>query len=243
MLSAARRRPAASGVLYLHGFNSGSGSPKAALVREACARLGLPCATPQLPHRPRAALACAEARLAELGSAPLVVGSSMGGFLATLIAERHDLPGVLINPAVAPATLVADWVGQRFDNAYTGERFAIEAAHLEELEALTPGRVTAERYLLLLGTADETLNPRRAFALYRGARVILHPQGDHGFAALADYLPAILAHGGHALSAARLAGREGPAVQATGVQAPGFQAPGIKGTGVPGDTNDRNHFG
>jgi predicted esterase YcpF (UPF0227 family) len=243
MLSPARRQPAASGVLYLHGFNSGSGSPKAGLVSDACARLGLSCATPQLPHRPRAALACAEARLAELGTAPLVVGSSMGGFLATLIAERHDLPAVLINPAVAPATLVADWVGQRFDNAYTGERFAIEAAHLEELEALTPGRVTAERYLLLLGTADETLDPRRAFALYRGARVILHPRGDHGFAALADYLPAILAHGGHSLSAVRLASREGPGVQATGVQAPGIQAPGIKGTGVPGETNDRNHFG
>lgn len=223
MLSAALRRPAASGVLYLHGFNSGSGSPKAGLVREACAWLGLPCATPQLPHRPRAALACAEARLAELGPAPLVVGSSMGGFLATLIAERHDLSGALINPAVAPATLVAGWVGQRFDNAYTGERFAIEPAHLEELEALTPGRVTAERYLLLLGTADETLDPRRAFALYRGARAILHPRGDHGFAALADYLPAILAHGGHALAAARFAGREA--------------------AGVPGDTNDRNHFG
>lgn len=214
MLSAAPGGAAASGVLYLHGFNSGSGSPKAGLVREACARLGLPCATPQLPHRPRAALALAEAHLDALGPAPLVVGSSMGGFLATLVAERHDLPAALLNPAVAPAGLVADWIGQRFDNAYTGERFAIEPVHLEELEALTPARVTPSRYLLLLGTADETLDPRRAFALYRGARAILHPRGDHGFAALADYLPAILAHGGHALAPART-----------------------------GDKNDRNHFG
>ncbi|MEQ6916004.1 YqiA/YcfP family alpha/beta fold hydrolase [Halomonas aquatica] len=218
MLSAAPRMPSASGVLYLHGFNSGSGSPKAALMRGACERLGLPCATPQLPHRPHASLVLAESRLRELGPAPMVVGSSMGGFLATLLAERHDLPGVLINPAVAPAELVSDWVGERFDNDYTGERFAIEEAHLEELEALTPERVTAGRYLLLLGTADETLDPRRAFALYRGARAILQPQGDHGFSALATYLPAILAHGGYHLPPERLAG-------------------------IPGETNDRNHFG
>ncbi|MDR9440191.1 MAG: YqiA/YcfP family alpha/beta fold hydrolase [Halomonas sp.] len=227
MLSAARQPPAASGVLYLHGFNSGSGSPKAALVRQACAWLGLSCATPQLPHRPAAALALAESRLARLGPRPLVVGSSMGGFLATVMAERHNLAAGLINPAVAPARLVANWVGERFDNAYTGERFAIEAAHLEELEALTPDRVMAERYLLLLGTADETLDPAEAFALYRGARTLLHPQGDHGFAALADHLPAILAHGGHRL-------------------APGWsgsQPLGTAGAGIPGDTNDRNHFG
>ncbi|WP_083582052.1 YqiA/YcfP family alpha/beta fold hydrolase [Halomonas aestuarii] len=227
MLSAAPRMPAASGVLYLHGFNSGSGSPKAGLVRDACKRLGLPCATPQLPHRPHAALRHAESWLAALGPSPLVAGSSMGGFLATLIAERHGLPGVLINPAVAPAELVADWVGERFDNAYTGERFAIEETHLEELEALTPERVTPGRYLLLLGTADETLDPRRAFDLYRGARIILHPQGDHGFSALAAYLPAILAHGGHHLPPGGAAG----------------QAPGIEGAGIPGETNDRNHFG
>ena len=227
MLGAAWLPPAASGVLYLHGFNSGSGSPKAVLVREACAWLGLPCITPQLPHRPMAALAYAEAQLARLGPRPLVAGSSMGGFLATLVAERHDLAGALINPAVAPARLVAGWIGEHFDNVYTGERFTIEAAHLEELDALTPERVVAERYLLLLGTADETLDPAEAFALYRGARTLLHPQGDHGFAALADHLPALLAHGGLCL----------PPGWA------GSKAPGTAGIGLPDDTNDRNHFG
>ena len=39
----------------------------------------------------------AEAALAELGPNTLLVGSSMGGFLATCLAERHDLAAVLIN--------------------------------------------------------------------------------------------------------------------------------------------------
>ncbi|MCH4563391.1 esterase [Halomonas sp. EGI 63088] len=204
MLSAALGVPPASGVLYLHGFNSGSGSPKAALMRAACAALGLPCATPQLTHRPRAALRLAESLLEGLGPRPLVAGSSLGGFLATLVAERHDLPAALINPAVEPARLVVGWVGEAFVNEYTGERFSVEAVHLEELEALTPRGVTPARYLLLLGSADETLDPADAFAFYRGARTILHPGGDHGFTALADYLPAIFAHGGHRLAPGRI---------------------------------------
>lgn len=204
MLSASHERPAASGLLYLHGFNSGEGSPKAALVRAACRAVGLACRTPQLPHWPRAAHDLAESLLEELGPNPLVVGSSMGGFLATCLAERHALDAALINPAVAPASLVADWVGQSFVNDYTAERFEIEAAHLAELDALTPERVTGQRYLLLLGTADETLDPASAFALYRGARTILHPRGDHAFMVLAEYLPAILAHGGHYLASGRI---------------------------------------
>ncbi|WP_163558902.1 YqiA/YcfP family alpha/beta fold hydrolase [Halomonas sp. NO4] len=204
MLSAPLQATRASGVLYLHGFNSGHGSPKAALMRAACAALALPCATPQLPHRPQAAFSLAERQFADLGPSPLLVGSSMGGFLATCLAERHDLPAVLINPAVNPAALVAEWLGEAFVNDYTGERFTVTAAHRRELAALTPSRVRAERYLLLLGTADETLDPAEAFALYRGAHSVIHPGGDHGFSALAAYLPAIFAHGGHALPAGRI---------------------------------------
>jgi len=199
MLSEPRRGRVASGVLYLHGFNSGAASPKGVLVRRACEALGVPCITPQLPHRPGAALALAESRLAELGERPLVAGSSMGGFLATCLAERHDLDGVLINPAVRPADLVAEWVGERFANEHTGERFTIGRRHLAELAALTPEAVTPERYLLLLGSADEVLDPAHAFTLYRGARTLLHPGADHAFTVLSRHLPAVLAHGGHAL--------------------------------------------
>lgn len=200
-----RHRPApVDGVLYLHGFNSGSGSPKARLVREACALIDhqgreLPCLAPQLSHRPRAALAIAEAALQELGSNTLLVGSSMGGFLASCLAERFDLAAVLINPAVRPARLVEEWLGVDFVNEYTGERFIIETLHHDELSELMPARLAPERYLVLIGSADETLDCRDAFNAYAGCRTLIVPGGDHGFSQLADYLPAVLAHGGHSL--------------------------------------------
>lgn len=205
MLSVQRRMAPVDGVLYLHGFNSGSDSPKARLMRAACARIehrgaALPCLTPQLPHRPRAALDVAEAALAELGPNTLLVGSSMGGFLATCLAERHDLAAVLINPAVQPVRLVGEWLGADFVNDYTGERFVIEAVHRDELAELVPGRrLSPERYLLLIGSADETLDCRDALGAYAGCRTLIVPGGDHGFSHLADHLPAVLAHGGHRL--------------------------------------------
>lgn len=202
-----RHMPAVSGVLYLHGFNSGSASPKARLMQAACQALpedSLPCDTPQLPDRPLAAYRHAETRLEALGQRPLLVGSSMGGFLATCLAERYGLDAVLINPAVRPARLVEGWLGQSFVNPYTQESFTVESAHRDELEGLTPASIVPERYLLLLGTRDETLDCRDAFEAYRGCRTILHPGGDHGFSALAEYLPAILAHGGWHLAPGRI---------------------------------------
>lgn len=215
MLSVQRRVAPVDGVLYLHGFNSGSDSPKARLMRAACARVVhrgvvLPCLTPQLPHRPRAALDVAEAALAELGPNTLLVGSSMGGFLATCLAERHDLAAVLINPAVQPARLVGEWLGADFVNDYTGERFAIEAAHRDELTELMPAQLSPERYLLLIGSADETLDCRDALEAYAGCRTLIVPGGDHGFSHLAEHLSAVLAHGGHRLETAPAPVTPGP---------------------------------
>ncbi|NWO57581.1 esterase [Chromohalobacter salexigens] len=193
-------------ILYLHGFNSGAASPKAQLIAATCERLASDgatpprCVAPQLPHRPDDALACAERELRGLGDDTLLIGSSMGGFLATCLAERAGLRAVLINPAVRPARLVAQWEGAAFENPYTHERFTIDAQHGAALEAMTPsGIIAPHRYRLLLGSADETLDCRDALAFYAGAPTLVHPGGDHGFSALADYLPAIFAHGGWTL--------------------------------------------
>ena len=207
MLSDQRRRAPVDAVLYLHGFNSGSESPKARLMRAACRRVThegkpLACSTPQLPHRPRAALETARLALEALGPNTLLVGSSMGGFLASCLAERFDLAAVVINPAVQPARLVDGWMGTALVNDYTGERFTVEAAHRDELASLVPTRLNPQRYLLLLGTADETLDCRDAFEAYAGCRTLIEPGGDHGFGRLADYLPAVLAQGGHRLERA-----------------------------------------
>ncbi|OLO04444.1 YqiA/YcfP family alpha/beta fold hydrolase [Salinicola socius] len=196
-------RPARA-LLYLHGFNSSSASPKARLVKAACETLarheGRPftCLTPDLSYRPDVAYQQAEAALETLGrEETLLVGSSMGGFLATLLAERHGLRAVLINPAVQPSRFVGQYLGQTLLNDASGEHFTIDNSYFDQLAALQWDRIVhPSRYLLLLGSADETLDCRDALRAYAGSRMLIHPGGDHGFDVLPEYLPTLFAHGG-----------------------------------------------
>jgi predicted esterase YcpF (UPF0227 family) len=190
-------------IIYLHGFRSAPSSIKAQALYRHMAALGLAsefwCG--QLPVSPRAAIALAEAQIARCRAecpqrAPTLVGSSLGGYYATWLAERHDLAAVLVNPAVvAPLSLEA-WVGRQ-TNLYTGETFDFTEQHIAELRALeVPAITRPERYWLLVETGDEVLDYRVAVAKYAGARQTVLAGGDHGFSRWGEYLDDILAFAG-----------------------------------------------
>lgn len=180
-------------IVYVHGFNSSARSFKARLIGERLAALGRSAefACPDLDHRPARALAQLESVLARYPDAALV-GSSLGGFYATHLAEKHGLRAVLVNPAVRPYELLRDFVGPQC-NIYTGEEYAFTEQHLAELRALEVLQISAGRYLLLVTTGDEVLDYRRATERYGGCEQIVVPGGDHGFGSFGDYLDPVLA--------------------------------------------------
>ncbi|WP_287366152.1 YqiA/YcfP family alpha/beta fold hydrolase [Thauera sp.] len=188
-------------IIYLHGFRSAPASIKAEALRARMIDRGLAdrfwCE--QLPVSPRAAIELAETEIARAraaGLAPTVVGSSLGGYYATWLAERHDLRAVLVNPAVvAPLSLEA-YIGTQ-TNLYTGETFDFTGAHIDELCALeVPAITQPERYWLLAETGDEVLDYRHAVQKYAGARQTVLEGGDHGFSRWNDYLDAVIAFAG-----------------------------------------------
>jgi predicted esterase YcpF (UPF0227 family) len=180
--------------LYLHGFNSSPQSFKARLLDARLRAWGRASEllTPQLPHRPAQAIASLEAILAAQDpQAITLVGSSLGGYYATWLAERYGLRAVLVNPALRPYELLAGFVGEQV-NLYTGERYRLTLEHVAELRALEVEAVTPQRYLLLVAMGDEILDSRRALERYRGAQTIVDPAGDHGFSDFGRHLDAIL---------------------------------------------------
>ncbi|QDF95849.1 esterase [Azoarcus sp. DD4] len=190
-------------IIYLHGFRSAPASVKAQALRARMAERGLSESfwCEQLPVSPQAAIALVEAQiahaLAQPGQpAPTLVGSSLGGYYATWLAERHGLRAVLVNPAVvAPLSLEA-YIGQQ-TNLYTGERFDFTQQHIDELRALEPAAITRpERYWLLVETGDEVLDYRHAVARYAGARQTVLVGGDHGFSRWHDYLDDVIRYAG-----------------------------------------------
>jgi uncharacterized protein len=180
-------------LIYIHGFNSAPASFKARLVGERMRALGRghEYFVPALPHRPAEAMALLCAAIEKNPHAALI-GSSLGGYYATYLAERYALRAVLVNPAVKPYTLLRGYLGPQ-KNLYTGAAYELTAQHVAELEALDTTAITPERYLLLTRTGDEVLDYRDAVEKYRGARQRVIPGGDHGFDDFERYLDETLA--------------------------------------------------
>ncbi|MBE2260818.1 MAG: alpha/beta fold hydrolase [Candidatus Accumulibacter sp.] len=180
-------------VVYLHGFCSSPASWKARLLGEALAVAGFGdrFRCPVLPPVPLAAIARVEALLADGDGPPTLVGSSLGGYYAAWLAEKHDLRAVLINPAVMAPALLGGLVGTQ-SNFHTGERFEFTAEHVEQLRALDLPQVTPWRYLLLVETGDEVLDYRRAVARYAGSRQVVVEGGDHSFTRFPEFVPQII---------------------------------------------------
>ena len=189
-------------ILYLHGFRSAPVSHKAEALGTRMAQLGLGAQfwCPQLPVSAREAMALVEDRIArcrgEGGPAPTLVGSSLGGYYATWLAERHDLKAALVNPAVVAPLDLAPYLGRQ-TNLYTGEVFDFTEAHIQELRELeVPAITRPERYWLLVEEGDEVLDYREAVAKYAGARQTVLSGGDHSFTRWGDYLDSILEFAG-----------------------------------------------
>lgn len=191
-------------ILYLHGFTSGPQSKKVQLLAARMAQRG--CADrlicPQLPAAPQEAVALAEGILQKVGSgetAITVVGSSLGGFYATHLAEKYGLQAVLINPAVVAAIELERYLGPQ-TWLYTGESFEFTRQHIDALRALevppTVSLADPSRYWLMVEEGDETLDYRQAVARYAGAKQTVLPGGDHSFTRWEDYLDDVLAFAG-----------------------------------------------
>jgi len=183
-------------IIYLHGFNSSPQSGKAQYLKqylEASGR-GAEFACPQLPHWPDLAVAVAEAELARRGKIT-PVGSSLGGFYATWLAEKHGVRAVLINPAIEPHVGLRAYLGAQQGN-HSGEPYELSEEHLQQWEKLFVNRVHPERYLLLVETGDEALDYRVAVRKYQGAKQVVVQGGDHTLASFPEQIPLILEFAG-----------------------------------------------
>jgi predicted esterase YcpF (UPF0227 family) len=189
-------------IVYLHGFRSSPASIKATRLREAVATLPAPkritLHVPELSHQPADAVESVVdwvERHAQDTSLTFV-GSSLGGFYATHLAERFDTRAVAINPSVRPYLDLAPWRGVQ-TNLYTGAAFTVTEEHFDELRAIAVSRITRpERYFLLVETGDEVLDYREAVAYYAGAYQYVRGGGDHTFTEFVAQIPAILRFAG-----------------------------------------------
>lgn len=186
-----------STLIYIHGFLSSPQSAKAQITQDWLRRhrpdWQFEC--PALSSHPAQARAALEALLDRVSGQPIfLLGSSLGGFWATYLAETHGLPAVLINPAVSPQRRFQELVGQTLKNYHTAETCTLTAADMTELAACDINPLqNPDLYWLLVQTGDETLDYRDAVAKYQGCRQTVETGGSHAFDNYEGWLPEIAA--------------------------------------------------
>jgi predicted esterase YcpF (UPF0227 family) len=172
--------PAATHLLYLHGFRSSPRSAKARRMQRHVAEHhpGVTFWCPQLPPSPRAAWP---------PEAMAVVGSSLGGFYATWVAARTGCLAALLNPAVDPARDLAGYIGQQTLWHAPDEAFHFRAEYVDELRALAAQTACdPAQVLAVIATGDEVLDWHEMAARHAGATLRIVQGGDH---ALSDFDP------------------------------------------------------
>ncbi|HEY0297011.1 MAG TPA: YqiA/YcfP family alpha/beta fold hydrolase [Bordetella sp.] len=192
-------------ILYLHGFRSSPASFKGRMMEQALAERGLSpiWAGPQLPASPRQAadlaLHIAQTQLRDRAGPKgnpaklTVVGSSLGGYYATWVAEQLGCKAVLLNPAVHAVRDLTPAVGTH-RMYHSDAPFVFRPEYLGELAALRARRITRpRRYFLIAATGDEVLNWREMRERYAGCRQHIVQGSDHGLSNFADLLPEVLA--------------------------------------------------
>lgn len=173
--------------LYIHGFLSSPQSYKAQQVERWLdehhphIQYHCPLLTPY-PDECVGALCELVERALEAKDPIYLMGSSMGGFWASYLVERYNIPAVLINPAVDTTRLMPHYIGQTLKNYHTDDVYCLREDDLVTLSRYDTSIIQRHsNYWLLVQTADETLDYRLAVNKYQQCRQTIEQGGDHSF--------------------------------------------------------------
>ena len=183
-------------LLYLHGFRSSPASTKARMTGTALALRypGVSWLCPPLAASPRQAIDEVLQAAADWPRASMaVVGSSLGGFYATHLAEKFGCKAVLLNPAVHPARDLSAHLGTNTLWHDPEQQFDFTTQHVDEFRALEVPRIThAERYFAVIAKGDEVLVWREMSARSAGCHIKLLEGSDHALSDFNAHLPDLL---------------------------------------------------
>ena len=185
-------------IVYLHGFRSSPFSMKAKITHRAILDLkgegvDVEWYCPQLPPSPKEAMAMVVMHIKSQNYERLsIIGSSLGGYYATYLAELFSAQATLLNPAIEPARDLESYIGE-LKAWHSDEAFHFKPEYIQELNALYIKNITKpNRYYLIAAKGDEVLDWQEMVAKYPGAQQLVLEGGDHAISNYLELLPTVL---------------------------------------------------
>jgi predicted esterase YcpF (UPF0227 family) len=185
-------------IVYLHGFRSSPFSMKAKITHRAILDLkgegvDVEWYCPQLPPSPKEAMAMVVMHIKSQNYERLsIIGSSLGGYYATYLAELFSAQATLLNPAIEPARDLESYIGE-LKAWHSDEAFHFKPEYIQELNDLYIKNITKpNRYYLIAAKGDEVLDWQEMVAKYPGAQQLVLEGGDHAISNYLELLPTVL---------------------------------------------------
>ena len=182
-------------LLYLHGFRSSPQYSKARIMADYVgarhSKVRWWC--PQLPPSPREAAAVIAEGIANWPRLNMaVMGSSLGGYYASWVAQLARCKSVMINPAVNPARDLERHIGEQSNWHDPEDVFFFRPEYIDELRLLDTRSLTAAApEMVLIAQGDEVLDWQEMSDRYPHALQLLQEGGDHALSNFPEYLDRI----------------------------------------------------
>lgn len=196
-------------LIYIHGFNSSRESAKGKMLSEYCAQYhpDIIVQRPDLNRSPHETVSLLSELIAQ-DSQTALVGSSLGGYFATVLVGKHNIPAVLINPSTRPFDTLTDYVAPELANQSLPPDYVVHTTDgvweitrqdFQDLEDLyQPVPAHADKLLVLLKTGDEVIDYRLAKDYYSQpqnnaqSQLIIDHGGDHAMLDFDQKIPMVM---------------------------------------------------
>lgn len=205
-------------IIYIHGLDSSANSMKGLLLEKYCQthHSDIEVIRPDLNQSPDKVFAKLRSLIEaddltdQQGSKQTVVmGSSLGGYFASLLSNATGCPAVLLNPSTRPHVSLQRFVDETLaDNTnsnidsetmvyQTTGGWAITLGDLDWFEHHKLHQINyPQQVFAVIKEGDELLDPRIATEFYnsQGVKVVLQSGGDHRMTDFEQQLPMIISH-------------------------------------------------
>lgn len=178
-------------IIYIHGFGGSGASSKAVVLKKELQRHRF--IAPSLSYVPDLAISTLKELIASYieNEKVYLIGSSLGGYYATYLANLFNIPAVLINPVVFPTDTLGKFIGQG-TNYYDNSSYEWTKEHINDLNKFEILEVKTQLYFLLSQKGDELLDYREAIHKYKHSKLLLQENGSHKFDGIENHIEDIL---------------------------------------------------